>query len=165
MPDTALVLCIVSIALALGLGFANGLNDAANAIADVVAARVLTMRAAVTMAGILNFAGAATGTAVAYTIGKNILRPEELTPELTQYAVIAALCAVVIWVAFSTHWGMPVSSSHSLVVALAGAGTALGGAESVVWGVLTRIMSAVVCAPVLGLCGGFVGMIIGEGMM
>ena len=160
MPDIALVLFIASIVLALGLGFANGLNDAANAIADVVATRVLTMRAAVTMAGILNFAGAATGTAVAYTIGKNILRPEELSREFTQCAVIAALCAVVIWVSLSTRWGMPVSSSHSLVVALAGAGVAFGGTGSVVWGVLTRIMSAVVCAPVLGFVGGFVIMIL-----
>ena len=41
------------------------------------------------------------GTAVAYTIGKNILRPEELSPGFTQCAVVAALCAVVIWVSLS----------------------------------------------------------------
>jgi len=159
MPEVSLALFVISIVLALGLGFTNGLNDAANAIAAVIATRALPMRAALAMAGILNFAGAATGTAVAYTIGKGILKEGELSGALLQCAIVAALLSTVIWVSLATRWGIPISSSHSLVVALAGAGVALGGSGSVVWGVLTRVMSAVFFAPALGFLGGFVVML------
>jgi PiT family inorganic phosphate transporter len=159
MPDASTWLFIFSIILALGLGVANGFNDAANAIATVIGTRVLSPRAAIVMAALLNFTGAATGTLVAYTIGNGILKQETLSGISIQCAVVASLLSVVIWVVLASRWGMPVSSSHSLVVALAGAGIAAEGSGAVVWSVLGRIFSAVVCAPALGFAAGFMAML------
>ena len=155
MPDGNLLLLIVIVILAIGFGFTNGLNDAANAIASAIGTRALSPRSAVVLAGIFNFAGAATGLAVARTIGKGILIPEAVT----YLTIIAALAAVITWTAFATYKGLPVSLTHGFVVALAAAGAAALGGEAVKWGIMTRVMSAVVTAPVLGFVGGFVFMV------
>ena len=73
MPDSQLYLLLLIIVLAIGFGFTNGLNDAANAIATAIGTRALSPRAAVILAALFNFAGAATGLEVARTIGKGIL--------------------------------------------------------------------------------------------
>lgn len=151
MPDAALWLLLIIITLAIGFGLVNGFNDAANAIATVIGTRVLSPRNAVILAAFCNFAGAATGLEVARTIGKGILVPEAIS----YLTVIAALVAVISWTAFATYKGLPVSLTHGFVAALAAAGTAVVGAEAVVWGVLGRVMAAVVTAPVLGFIGGF----------
>ncbi|MFH1003746.1 MAG: inorganic phosphate transporter [Chloroflexota bacterium] len=155
MPDASLGLLVFIIALALGFGYVNGLNDAANAIATVVGSRVLSARNAVMMAAVANLAGAATGTAVARTIGKGILVPEAISYQ----TVIAALGAVIIWSSLATYYGLPVSLTHGFVAAMAAAGMAVAGGRAVNWAVMERILSAVVTAPVLGFIGGFILMV------
>jgi len=155
MPDANLILLVVIIILAMGFGFTNGLNDAANAIATAIGTRSLSPRTAVILAAIFNFTGAATGLAVARTIGKGILLPEAVT----YLTVIAALASVIVWTSFATYRGLPVSLTHGFVVALAASGAAAVGGEAVIWGVMTRVMLAVVSAPVLGFIGGFVLMV------
>ena len=156
MPDSSLWLLLLIIALAIGFGLANGFNDAANAIAPAIGTRVLSPRNAIILASLFNFAGAATGLAVATTIGKGILVPEAIS----YVTVIAALASVIIWATIATYYGLPVSVSHSFIAGLAAAGIAVAGSEAVVWGVMGRILSAVVSAPVLGFIGGFVLMVI-----
>jgi PiT family inorganic phosphate transporter len=156
MPDGNIYVLIVIVILAIGFGFTNGLNDAANAIAAAIGTRALSPRAAVMMAGIFNFLGAATGLEVARTIGKGILIPEAVT----SLTIIAALASVIAWTAFATYRGLPVSLTHGFVVALASAGAAAVGEQAVVWGIMARVMSAVVTAPVLGFIGGFVVMVL-----
>jgi PiT family inorganic phosphate transporter len=155
MPDANLFLLIIIILLALGFGFTNGLNDAANAIATAIGTRALSPRAAVIIAAICNFAGAATGLEVARTIGKGILAPEAIT----YLTMIAALASVISWTAFATYRGLPVSLTHGFVVALGSAGIAAVGSQGISWGVMTRVMSAVITAPLLGFIGGFVLMV------
>ena len=155
MPDSSLLLLVLIIALAVGFGFTNGLNDAANAIATAIGTRALSPRAAVILASIFNFAGAATGLEVARTIGKGILIPEAIT----YLTIISALASVITWTAFATYRGLPVSLTHGFVVGMAAAGVASVGGEAVVWGVMNRVLSAVVTAPVLGFVGGFVLMV------
>jgi len=155
MLDPSLSLLILVIVLAIGFGFTNGLNDAANAIATAVGTRALTPRAAVILAGCFNFAGAATGLEVARTIGKGILVPEAIS----YLTLIAALAAVIIWTALATYYGFPVSLTHGFIAALAASGMAVVGGEAVVWSVMTRVVSAVVTAPVLGFLGGVVFML------
>ncbi|MEN6638336.1 MAG: inorganic phosphate transporter, partial [Smithella sp.] len=75
MPDIPILLVII-IVVALVFDYTNGAHDSANAIASVVSTKVLSPKAAVIMAGVLNFAGAFLGTHVAETIGKGIVRPE-----------------------------------------------------------------------------------------
>jgi PiT family inorganic phosphate transporter len=155
MPDS-LGLLVLVIFVAVGFGIANGFNDAANAIATVIGTRTLSPRAAIIMAAFCNFAGAATGTAVALTIGKGIVNPEFLT----MTTVIAGAGAIVIWASFATYLGMPISLTHGLVSGLVGAGIAVSGTDSIIWSVLGRVISAVGIAPLLGFAGGFVLMVI-----
>lgn len=155
MPDASLWLFILILALALGFGFVNGLNDAANAIATVVGTRVLSARNAIIMAAFANLAGAATGTAVAATIGKGILIPEAITYQ----TVVAALSAVIIWTASATYYGLPVSLTHGFVAAFAAAGFAAVGGGAINWAVMGKVVSSVVTAPVLGFIGGFILMV------
>lgn len=100
--------------------------------------------------------GAATGLAVARTIGKGILIPEAITYS----TIIGGVASVVIWTILATLYGMPVSITHGLVAGLAAAGIASAGSEAIVWSVLQRVLSSVIAAPVLGFMGGFVLMVV-----
>ncbi len=162
MPESSLGLLILIVALAIGFGVANGFNDAANAIATVIGTRVLSPRNAIIMAAFFNLAGAATGTAVAMTIGREILTPEVIS-EFSYAPVIAALAAVIIWTTLATYYGLPVSISHGFIAGLASAGIALAGSGAVMWGWgyrLSQTLLAVGIAPLLGFAGGFVLMVI-----
>ena len=155
MPDANFPLLVAIVVLAVGFGFTNGLNDAANAIATAIGTRAMSPRSAVTMAAIFNFAGAATGLEVARTIGKGILIPEAIS----FVTMVAALASVIVWGLLATYRGLPVSITHSFVAGLAAAGIATAGNEAVSWEVMTRVMSAVFTAPLLGFLGGFVIML------
>ena len=156
MPDPSLWVLVAIIILALGFGIVNGFNDAANAIATVIGTRTLSPRNAILMAAFFNLAGAATGTAVAKTIGQGILIPEAVSYQ----TVIAALAAVIVWTSFATYRGLPVSLTHGFVAAMAAAGVAAVGTGAVAWGVMGKILSAVVTAPILGFIGGFAFMVL-----
>lgn len=156
MGEPHLGLLIVIISLALAFGFTNGINDAANAIATSVSTRVLSPRSAVALAAICDFIGAATGLAVAKTIGKGIVDPEFLT----QWTLIAGLAGVIIWSLLCTRYGLPVSLTHGLVAGLVGAGIAAAGVGAIQWHVFQRVLLAVVFAPLLGFAGGFVAMMV-----
>ena len=148
-------LLILVIAAAIGFGIANGFNDAANAIATVIGTRTLSPRAAIGMAAVFNFLGAATGTAVAITIGKGIIASGALNMDI----VLAGTGAIIIWAVAATRYGMPISLTHGLVAGLVGAGIATSGSGIIVWRVLTRVVSAVGIAPLLGFVGGFLLML------
>ncbi|HEY49563.1 MAG TPA: inorganic phosphate transporter [Dehalococcoidia bacterium] len=153
--DDSLFLLVLIIIAALGFGVSNGLNDAANAIATVIGSRVLSPRNAIIMAAIFNLAGtlsgALLGAYVAKTIGKGIVMPEALT----LCTVVAGVVAAVVWVLTATYYGMPMSVSHSLVAGLLGAGIAAGGTDIIVWGTFSKVLLAVLFAPLLGFAGGF----------
>jgi len=152
MSEPSLALLLIIIISALAFGFTNGINDAANAIATAVGTRVLSPRGAIAVAALGNFAGAATGLAVAKTIGKDILVPEALT----EWTLVAALASIIIWGLFCTRFGLPISLTHGLVAGLVGAGIAVAGSGVIQWHVFQRVLSAVAIAPVLGFAGGFV---------
>ena len=154
MPEP-LVLLILVIAAAVGFAVANGFNDAANAIATVIGTRTLSPRAAIIMAACFNFLGAATGTAVAMTIGKGIITPDDLTMSI----LLAGTGAIIIWATVATRFGMPISLTHGLVAGLVGAGIATSGTEIIVWDTLARVVAAVGIAPLLGFAGGFLLMV------
>lgn len=156
MPETAQILLIITIILAVTYAFANGLNDAANALATVVATRVLSPSAAVLLGGSMNLLGALTGTEVAKTIGKGIINPEYMT----QLSVLAAILGAVIWVFTATRFGFPVSVSHSLVAGVLGAGFAVAGYENINQVVLTKVLFALALSPILGFTSAFFFMLI-----
>ena len=150
MPELAPLVLVI--AAAIGLGIVNGFNDAANSVAASIGSRALSPARAIVLASFCTFAGSASGLEVARTIGKGILLPEAILYE----TLFAGLAAVIIWVTIATRRGLPVSSTHSLVAGLAGAGMAVtGGLGGVQWRALRPVLSSVVSAPVLGFIGGF----------
>jgi len=155
MPDASFPLLILVIVLAIGFGVVNGFNDAANAIAPAIGTRALSPQRALVVAVIANFAGAATGTAVAHTVGKGIIIQEVISYQ----TIIAALISIIVWGWFATWLGLPISIHHGFIAGLAAAGMAVAGSAAVVWGVMQRVLSAVVIAPALGFAGGFIVMI------
>ncbi len=156
MPDSSFPLLVLVIALAVGFGIVNGFNDAANAIAPAIGTRALSPQRALFVAVIANFSGAATGTAVAHTIGKGII----IQDVISYQTIIAALISIIIWGWLATWMGFPVSIHHGFIAGLAAAGMAVAGNAAVVWSVMQRVLSAVIIAPSLGFAGGFVVMLI-----
>src|ERR687888_2502086 len=102
-PSAELFVLVLILTLGLAFDFINGFHDTANAIATSVAPRVLSPGRAVLMAGVLNFLGALSGTAVATTVGKGIVPPELSTQSL----VISALVAAIIWDLVTWYMGLP----------------------------------------------------------
>lgn len=151
MPSNELIVLILIVALGLGFDFINGFHDTANAIATSVATRVLSPGQAVSMAAVLNVAGALTGTAVASTVGKGIIDPEFATQEL----VIAALISAISWNLITWWFGIPSSSSHALVFSIVGAGIASHGADVIKVDGVTKVLQGMVYSPLLGFLGAF----------
>lgn len=121
----------VAIALALCFALTNGLHDASNAIAALVATRAAGPGAAILLATAGNLAGPLLlGAAVADTIGGIV----QVAPAETVRVIGAALAAAVAWNVATWRLGLPSSSGHALVGGLAGAALAAGGTAAVNWG-------------------------------
>src|SRR5919202_1460105 len=152
-PELALLVLIII--LGLWFDFINGFHDTANAIATSVATRVLSPGRAVLMAGVLNFLGALSGTAVATTVGKGIVPPEISTQSL----VVSALIAAIVWNLLTWYYGLPSSSSHALIFSLVGAGVASAGWGGIQFGGLEKTFQGLVFSPLLGFAAAFVVMV------
>ena len=155
IDSTSLAFLVAVIFIALAFDFANGFNDAANAVATIISTRVMSPLVAVTMAGGLNFLGAISGTAVAKTVGKGVVDPESVTLQV----VAGGVAAAAIWVLLASRLGLPVSGSHSLIAGVAGAGIAQAGVGVLVWTGIRKILLGLAFSPLLGLAGGFLIMI------
>lgn len=134
----------------------NGWTDAPNAVATVVSTRVLAPFAAVGMAAVFNLLGALSGTAVATTIGKEIVDIEAIN---LQTAAAAAL-AVVFWSTFAAYLSLPTSESHGIVAGIAGAAVQVAGWDVIKWTGWTKVFTGVGMAVVGGFVGGFILMLI-----
>ncbi|SRR5579884_821249 len=156
MLSSALFTLILIVVIGLVFDFINGFHDTANAIATSVATRVLTPGTAVLMAGVLNVVGALTGTAVATTIGKGIVSPENST----QLLVVAALLAAIAWGLITWWFGIPSSSSHALIFSIVGAGVAVAGWQAILFGGLTKTFQGLIFSPLLGFFGAFLVMLL-----
>lgn len=154
--DAALAVFLLGVALAYVYAFMSGFTDAANAIATSVGTRAFTPTQAVLVAAVFELAGALTGTAVALTIGKDLIPPELLT----QTAVIAALLGAMTWSFFTYRRGIPVSETHGLIGAVVGVGLFAAGANAVNWAKVLPVLAAIIVSPALGVVGAFVLMAI-----
>ena len=153
MHELALPLLIGLIAVALAFDFLNGLHDAANSIATVVATRLLSPAAAVAFAAFFNFAAYFLALAVpqlhkvADTIGKGLIDKDLVTPAV----VFGALVGAMFWNIVTWLKGIPSSSSHALVGGMIGAGVAHAGLTGVQWTGLNKTLVAIVLSPTLGM--------------
>jgi inorganic phosphate transporter, PiT family len=141
---------LVALLLVLAAEFVNGWTDAPNSIATVVSTRVLTPFQALAMASVLNLLGAMSGTAVAATIGKGIVRPEAINVA----TVAAAMVAIVLWSTLAWYYGLPTSESHALIAGLSGAGLATAGPGVLLWDGWQKVLLGLVFSTFLGFLGG-----------
>lgn len=137
--------------LILWAEFVNGWTDAPNSIATVVTTRVLSPKQAVVMATILNMLGAFSGTAVAATIAKGIVRPEIINLQ----TVGAAMVGIIFWSTLAWRYGLPTSESHALISGLAGAGLAVGGFDVLLWDGWLKVLIGLFFSTFLGFGGAF----------
>ncbi len=150
------------LAFATVLGFymaANiGANDLANAMGTSVGSGALTMRQAVVISVVANMLGAVlAGGHVTNTIRKGMIDPSLLagSPEKLLLGMFAALLAAGIWVQIATHFGLPVSTTHSIVGAVVGFGILAVGVSAISWGKVGTIAASWVVSPLIGgLIGG-----------
>ena len=144
-------LIVIVIVTALVFDFVNGWNDSANAIATVVATRVMSPTVAVMMAAVLNLAGAMVGNEVADTMSKIIhTGPGFASQEGVLIIVISGLFSAAIWAAVMTLYGMPISGSHSLIGGIVGAGVAAAGTKILIGSNIKLTLLAMLFAPALG---------------
>ena len=146
-------IAIAAIIVALIFDFVNGFNDSANSVATVIGTRVLRPLHAVALSAAANFAGPFIfGVAVATTIAKGIVSPDEITV----YMIIGGLAGAIAWSSLCTYFGLPISNSHSLIGGIMGAGIIGLGFEQLVFGGLTKVFAGIIIAPIGGVIFGMV---------
>jgi PiT family inorganic phosphate transporter len=148
---------IVAIVIALLFDFLNGMNDAANSIATVVATKVLPPFLAVAWAALFNFAAVFFfGVHVANTIGKGIVDPSIVN----EYIILAALIGAVIWVFTCTQLGLPISVSHALIGGLIGPALVVGGKSALISAGIIKVSVFIVLSPLIGMTLGYLLMVL-----
>jgi PiT family inorganic phosphate transporter len=153
MHELALPLLAGLILVALAFDFLNGLHDAANSIATVVATKLLSPVRAVFFAATFNFAAYFLSITVpslhkvADTIGQGLIARDLVTPGV----VFGALVGAMFWNVVTWLKGIPSSSSHALVGGIVGAGTAHAGISGIQWAGLNKTLVAIVLSPTLGM--------------
>ncbi|MBI4646765.1 MAG: inorganic phosphate transporter, partial [Bacteroidia bacterium] len=144
---------LIIIILVLIFDFINGFHDSANSIATVVSTKVLSPFAAVSMAAFFNFiAFLVFPLKVATTMGKGVVEPDVIN--LT--VIAAALIAAITWNLLTWWWGLPSSSSHTLVGGLVGAAITKAGFSSIIFSGVFKIILFIVIAPLLGMVISFI---------
>ena len=150
-------LLLVGFVLLMGaaVGWSIGANDAANSLGTAVGSKVLNLKQAIILIVVFGFLGAILqGSYVTHTIGKGIVPLNELDKNLSMYVAVVASFAACAWVVLATYWKMPISTSHSIVGAVAGAGLAVNA--PVKWMVLKDIFICWMFTPLGAAVLGFI---------
>lgn len=140
---------LIGLVLLMGaaVGWSIGANDAANSLGTAVGSKVLTLRQAIILIVIFGFLGAyLQGAYVTKTVGKGIVPLDQLEKQVSLYVALVASFAACVWVVLATYWKMPISTSHSIVGAVAGAGLAIGA--PVKWKMLLDIFICWIFTPI-----------------
>lgn len=147
------VFLVLAIVFGLYMTWGIGANDVANAMGTSVGSGAVTVKQAIVIAAIFEFAGAfIAGGNVTSTIRKGIVDPSGLTgtPEILVFGMLASLLAAAVWLMVASARGWPVSTTHSIVGALVGFAVAGIGADAVHWGKIGQIAASWVVSPALG---------------
>ena len=157
-PLMGLVL-LVSIIVCAYLAWNIGANDVANAMGTSVGSRALTLKQAVIVAAIFEFIGAFfAGDAVTDTVRKGILSVDFDTVTVgfandLMYAFIAAMMAAAVWLTVATRYGLPVSTTHSIIGGIIGVGLVMEvqyGTSLIDWEVVEKVAISWVVSPLMG---------------
>ncbi len=152
IEDYGSTLLILTICFGFFMAWGVGANDVANAMGTSVGAKAITIKQAILIAMVFEFAGAyLAGGEVTSTIRKGIIDPELLSdePELLVYGMMSALLAAGIWLFIATTYGWPVSTTHSIVGAIVGFGSVGISVDAVNWMKVGNIAASWVVSPVL----------------
>jgi PiT family inorganic phosphate transporter len=140
----------VLILLSWGIDYINGFHDTANSIATVVSTGVLPAKYALVMSAVLNFSGALAGTSVATTIAKGLADSQHVVPAV----IAAALMAAITWDLLTWWFGIPSSTSHTLLGGLTGAVVAHAGFGALHRQKLEEIAAFIIISPAMGFIVG-----------
>jgi PiT family inorganic phosphate transporter len=147
------IMVILAIIFGMYMTWGVGANDLANAMGTSVGAGAVTVKQAVGIAIVFEFAGAVlAGGNVTKTIRKGIIDPTSIinTPEILVYGMLAALLAAAVWLMIASLKGWPVSTTHSIVGALVGFALVGIGPDAVNWGKIGKIVASWVVSPAVG---------------
>ncbi|MCG6869776.1 MAG: inorganic phosphate transporter [Gammaproteobacteria bacterium] len=147
------ILMVMAIVFGLYMTWGIGANDVANAMGTSVGSGAITVKQAIIIAAIFEFAGAfIAGGHVTATIRKGIIDPTSIVnnPEILVFGMLASLLAAGIWLMVASNRGWPVSTTHSIVGAIVGFTVAGIGMDAVQWGKIGQIVASWVVSPVLG---------------
>lgn len=151
MEVNVLIIAILLIAIVLSFEFSNGFNDSANIVVTPVITGALRPREALLIIAIFEFIGAwFLGTAVAQTLGKGIVSPQNISID----AIFAALIGSILWNIGGWYFRMPSSSSHALIGGLLGAVSMGSGPEWIHWGKVLEVLAILILTPIIGLIAG-----------
>ncbi|OPX48592.1 inorganic phosphate transporter [Clostridium thermobutyricum] len=157
MPSTLIITGII-VVLALSFDFINGFHDTATAVATTISTRALRPRTAILLCAFFNFIGAFMGTAVAKTVGDDIINHKYLP----QWCLVGVLASCIIWNIITWYFAIPSSSSHTLIGSLIGAGIAFNGSiDKIQWGnVFNHVVVWLILGPAIGFILGYIIMLI-----
>jgi PiT family inorganic phosphate transporter len=151
------VLLVIVVAAALAFDFTNGFHDTANVVAASISTRALAPRSAVTLAALLNFAGAFISLKVAATVATGIIDASRVSETIA----FAGLIGAITWNLITWLYGLPSSSSHALIGGIVGAMlAAAGGAGVKAAGVFGKVVIPGLVAPVIAFVVGAVSILI-----
>ena len=151
MEHTTLLLTLAA-CFGLFMAWGIGANDVANAMGTSVGSKAIKLSTAVLIAGVFEFAGAyLAGGEVTSTIRKGMVDATLLSgsPELLIYGMLASLLAAGLWLFVATHFGLPVSTTHSIVGAIVGFAAIGIGVDAVKWGKVGSIVMSWIVSPIL----------------
>ena len=143
----------MAVVFGLYMTWGIGANDVANAMGTSVGSGAITVKQAIIIAAIFEFAGAfLAGGHVTSTIRKGIIDPASIvdTPEILVFGMLAALLAAAIWLMIASTRGWPVSTTHSIVGAVVGFAIVGIGTDAVKWDKISQIVASWVVSPALG---------------
>jgi len=147
------LLLIVALIIAFYMAWNIGANDVANSMADAVGSKALTVFWAVVLAGICDFLGAVlVGGHVTDTVRKGIIDTTAYVddPMILAYGMVCAMLAAALWLNCASFFGMPVSTTHSIVGAIVGFGIITTGFANVNWSKFSQIVASWFISPVAG---------------
>src|SRR5215510_4641628 len=156
----AYTLLVLALTIALGFEFVNGFHDTANAVATVIYTHSLTPQTAVVWSGVWNFIGVLTSSGIV-AFGIIALLPVELILQVGSHAgfamVFSLLCAAIIWNLGTWYFGLPASSSHTLIGSIIGVGLmnqlmqkGVETTSGVDWAQATKIGYSLLLSPLIG---------------
>ncbi|MCH9626763.1 MAG: Low-affinity inorganic phosphate transporter 1 [Chlamydiales bacterium] len=151
--SVTLILILLAVLCGFYVAWNIGANDVANAVGTSVGSGALTLKQAVLIAAIFEFAGAfLLGGGVSETIESGIVNPGIFSHDKADYVygMLASLLATGMWLQTASFFGWPVSTTHSIVGAVLGFGLVLGGFDAIYWGQIGSIAASWVTSPLLG---------------